>query len=77
MNSTAPHYVRCVKPNHFKRPDDLEVGEVLRQLRYAGMMETVRIRQQGYALRLPHGEFFRRYRLLVPRSRGVYVSKDV
>jgi len=66
LDSTAPHYVRCVKPNAYKAPDLLNAKDTLLQLKYAGMMETIRIRQQGYALRLQHDEFFKRYSLLFP-----------
>ncbi|KAG5180370.1 myosin 29 [Tribonema minus] len=69
--STAPRYIRCIKPNHNKAPDALDAAEALRQLRYAGMMETVRIRQQGYALREDHDAFFRRYSVLLPDAATV------
>ena len=34
----------------------------LKQLMYTGMLETTRIRREGYAFRIPFAEFFRRYR---------------
>ncbi|CAH2066249.1 unnamed protein product, partial [Iphiclides podalirius] len=37
----------------------------VRQLRYAGLMETAKIRQAGYPIRYPYGEFVHRYRLVV------------
>lgn len=39
-------YIRCVKPNPDKEKDRLDAFEVLRQLQYSGMMETIRIRRQ-------------------------------
>ncbi len=44
LEKTAPHFIRCIKPNSKKEANSLDSGEVLRQLRYAGMMETIRIR---------------------------------
>lgn len=38
----------------------------VRQLRYAGLMETAKIRQAGYPIRYSYGEFVHRYRLVVP-----------
>lgn len=38
----------------------------LLQLQYAGMLEAIRIRRQGFALRLPHREFFVRYSRIEP-----------
>lgn len=39
---------------------------VQRQLRYTGMLETVRIRQAGYNVRLTFEEFVNLYRILLP-----------
>jgi myosin heavy subunit len=65
LECTQPHYVRCIKPNTMKAANAFESGEVLRQLRYAGMMETIRIRREGYALREEHESFYKRFHLLL------------
>jgi myosin heavy subunit len=44
LTATAPHYVRCLKPNVLKMPAVFDSDLVLNQLRYAGMMETIKIR---------------------------------
>ena len=41
---------------------------VQRQLRYTGMLETVRIRQAGYNVRLTYDEFIQMYRILLPKG---------
>lgn len=66
LDGTEPHFVRCMKPNSSKMPDALNVMELRNQLTNAGMLETIRIRQQGYAFRQPHKEFFKRYLPLEP-----------
>ncbi len=71
LSETSPRFIRCVKPNPNKAPDTLESTDVLRQLRYAGMLETIRVRQQGYALRDSHESFFQRYGMLVPNVRNL------
>ena len=42
-----PFFVRCVKPNDLKTPGVFNRELVCQQLRYSGMMETIRIRRQG------------------------------
>ncbi|CAE7528777.1 rtcb [Symbiodinium necroappetens] len=66
LNKTNPRYVRCIKPNALKQPNELDSLDVLRQLRCAGMLESIRIRRAGYAVRRPFKEFFSRFRILAP-----------
>uniref|UniRef100_A0A7S1ARS7 Myosin motor domain-containing protein n=1 Tax=Noctiluca scintillans TaxID=2966 RepID=A0A7S1ARS7_NOCSC len=57
-----PHFIRCVKPNEEKKPDIFSGPMVLEQLLLSGVLEAVRIRQQGYVSRLAFSEFIIRYR---------------
>ena len=66
LNATHPHYVRCIKPNSLKIPSTFDADMVLAQLRYAGMLETIRIRRLGYPIRYPFNDFFRRYNVINP-----------
>lgn len=68
LEGTQPHYIRCIKPNPHKAPGALEAGEVLKQLRYSGMMEAIRIRREGYSLRENHESFYNRYNVLLSRE---------
>jgi len=58
---TSPHFVRCLKPNHAKRAQLFDRPAVLRQLRYTGVLETVRIRKAGYPRRFPYLSFLARF----------------
>jgi myosin heavy subunit len=71
LQQTEPHFVRCVKPNHQKKPNLFDGNLALRQLRYAGLFEAIRIRQSGYAYRVTHGTFVRHFITLVD---GMYVK---
>uniref|UniRef100_A0A3P8ZKP1 Myosin VIIAb n=1 Tax=Esox lucius TaxID=8010 RepID=A0A3P8ZKP1_ESOLU len=72
LNVCQPFFVRCIKPNELKKPmifDPLQLLTLelcVRQLRYSGMMETIRIRRAGYPIRYTFGEFVDRYRVLMP-----------
>ena len=43
LNSTTPHYVRCIKPNDQKAAFQFDAKRAVQQLRACGVIETVRI----------------------------------
>eukprot|EP00980_Cylindrotheca_fusiformis_P023371 scaffold10429_cov126-Cylindrotheca_fusiformis.AAC.2 len=68
LERTQPHYIRCIKPNLRKAPNSFAAGDILKQLRYSGMMEAIRIRREGYALREDHQSFYNRFSVLLGPS---------
>uniref|UniRef100_A0A1B6CWZ1 Unconventional myosin-IXb-like n=2 Tax=Clastoptera arizonana TaxID=38151 RepID=A0A1B6CWZ1_9HEMI len=68
LNQANPFFIRCIKSNADKIPNNFDEDTVQRQLRYTGMLETVRIRQAGYNVRLTYDEFIQLYRILLPRG---------
>ncbi|KAM6921654.1 unconventional myosin-Va [Xenentodon cancila] len=70
LNSTTPHYVRCIKPNDLKEAFMFDPKRTVQQLRACGVLETIRISAAGYPSRWTYEEFFRRYRVLLQRPRN-------
>ncbi|XP_021707058.1 myosin-IIIb isoform X6 [Aedes aegypti] len=64
MVTGTPQFIRCIKPNDMKAAKSFEPVKVLKQLRYTGVLETIRIRQHGFSHRLAFAEFLKRYHFL-------------
>lgn len=64
LHSTQPHFVRCILPNHKKKPKQFSAPLVLDQLRCNGVLEGIRIARTGFPNRLPFAEFRARYEVL-------------
>nr|CDS17618.1 myosin XV [Echinococcus granulosus] len=68
MKTKRPWFVRCIKPNPDKKPMTFEDTMVMEQLRYIGILETVRIRSSGFPVRLPYEQFVHNYTSLLDRQ---------
>uniref|UniRef100_A0AAZ3RGN9 Myosin X, like 1 n=1 Tax=Oncorhynchus tshawytscha TaxID=74940 RepID=A0AAZ3RGN9_ONCTS len=60
LSVSNPFFVRCIKPNNEKNPSVFDPEVVLNQLRYSGMLETVKIRRAGFPVRRTFKDFFSR-----------------
>ncbi|KAL7001573.1 Myosin-1, partial [Sarracenia purpurea var. burkii] len=65
LESTTPHFIRCIKPNNIQSPGIYEQELVLQQLRCCGVLEVVRISRSGFPTRMSHQKFARRYGFLL------------
>ncbi|KAF6027962.1 C27A7.1 [Bugula neritina] len=59
-----PHFIRCIKPNTSQASQLFERKLVSQQLRYTGILETVRIRHEGFPVRLSFQVFLDRYKFI-------------
>ncbi|KAM6954047.1 unconventional myosin-X [Aplochiton taeniatus] len=73
LSTANPFFVRCIKPNNHKRSEHFEPTVVLNQLRYSGMLETVKIRRTGFPVRRAFQDFCSRYQVLM---RGVALGEE-
>ncbi|NWI63916.1 MYO19 protein, partial [Todus mexicanus] len=64
LNSTAPHYIRCIKPNADCKAMTFKREEVLSQLQACGIVEAISISAAGFPVRIPFQSFAERYEIL-------------
>ena len=74
LHSTHPHFVRCILPNHKKRPKIFSAPLVLDQLRCNGVLEGIRIARTGFPNRLLFAEFRQRYEVLCRNMPSGYLE---
>uniref|UniRef100_A0AAY4BDF5 Uncharacterized protein n=1 Tax=Denticeps clupeoides TaxID=299321 RepID=A0AAY4BDF5_9TELE len=66
LKKAEPFFVRCIRSNAEKRDMHFDEALVLKQLRYTGMLETVRIRRSGYGAKFTFTEFINQFQVLLP-----------
>lgn len=64
LEACVPHYVRCIKPNDFKRANHYDNERVSHQIKYLGLLENVRVRRAGFAFRMDYVRFLNRYKMI-------------
>lgn len=77
IEEAQPFFIRCIRSNAEKAPLKFDRDLVVRQLRYTGMLETVRIRTLGYQWRFEFEEFVKRYSLLLPRKENGILREEM
>uniref|UniRef100_A0A8B9JKV1 Myosin IXb n=1 Tax=Astyanax mexicanus TaxID=7994 RepID=A0A8B9JKV1_ASTMX len=68
LRKAEPFFVRCIRSNAEKREMQFDEDLVLKQLRYTGMLETVRIKRSGYGAKYTFKEFTDEFRVLLPKK---------
>lgn len=64
IDLTAPHYIRCIKPNDQLTPDNYVPAVIADQLNCAGVLEAIRVSRVGYPQRYTKDLFVKRYLML-------------
>jgi len=63
---TQVNYVRCLKSNEEKRPMHADTKRMTHQVRYLGLLESVKVAKAGYSYRAPFDTFVQRFYMLKP-----------
>ena len=57
LNSTEPHFVRCIVPNELKQPGKVDGFLVMHQLTCNGVLEGIRICRKGFPNKMMYPDF--------------------
>jgi len=68
LMSCNPHYIRCIRPNPDKKPNNLDLELTMKQVKYLGLLENVRVRRAGYAYRQTYEKFLKRFKMVCKKT---------
>nr|XP_024092541.2 unconventional myosin-IXb isoform X1 [Pongo abelii] len=68
LGKAEPFFIRCIRSNAEKKELCFDDELVLQQLRYTGMLETVRIRRSGYSAKYTFQDFTEQFQVLLPKD---------
>lgn len=68
LGKAEPFFIRCIRSNAEKMALCFDEALVLQQLRYTGMLETVRIRRSGYSAKYTFQDFMDQFKVLLPKN---------
>merc|ERR1712110_1000811 len=64
LNSTEPHFIRCIVPNTHKKPLETECPLIMHQLTCNGVLEGIRVCMLGFPNRILYRDYKSRYMVL-------------
>ena len=71
LNKTHSHFIRCIKPNLDKRPNNFVDDVTMRQLHSSGVVQAVAASRQGFPDYLPFAEVLSRFSIVLPKGSKV------
>ncbi len=71
LKSCDLHFIRCIKPNEEKKKGAFIHQFIMLQIRYLGILESVRVRREGFPSRMEYELFYRKYHEIDDRYRYV------
>ncbi|AFN83815.1 myosin heavy chain [Encephalitozoon romaleae SJ-2008] len=64
INETQAKYIKCIRPNAYKKPKAFDRSLVSKQLAECGILETIRVSKQCFPQEIRKDKFENRYRIL-------------
>merc|ERR1712226_1774716 len=64
LNTTEPHFIRCIVPNTHKKPLETETPLIMHQLTCNGVLEGIRVCMLGFPNRIKYPDYKMRYMIL-------------
>jgi myosin heavy subunit len=61
LNSCDCHFIRCIKPNELKRPNIMSETMTLNQIRYLGVLDSLKVRKESYPMRRTFKMFYKQF----------------
>ena len=61
INTTDPHFIRCLKPNDTKLPGDWDYRKVMNQLFSLSILEALQLKNLAYSFRKTHQGFVQQF----------------
>jgi myosin-5 len=61
LESSECNFIRCLKPNGDKVPDLWDGRLFLTQIKYMGILDSIKVRRESYPLRKAYKEFYGKY----------------
>lgn len=68
LNTSDCHFVRCIKPNEVKEKNLFVPTLALQQIRYLGVLDSIKIRKESFPVRRMYQKFYERFFELDPNS---------
>lgn len=77
LNSTNPHWIRCIKPHPSKKPLMWHGPNIMSQLSSSGVLGTVKIRKAGFPVRLKINDFLAKFNVLGKSVEEVFAAASL
>lgn len=75
LNSCDVHFIRCIKPNEKKQKNYFVSGLALNQIRYLGVLDSIKVRKESYPIRIIYPNFLERFAELHPDFKKLKVAE--